>query len=64
MSDPTHLEQVMTRSEAQELVSTIRRLRGDDIEARAVAILGGWPLGEGPTMAEERVARRQQKEIV
>ena len=65
MSNPTHLRQVMTRSQAQELVSIIRRLTGDDIEERAVAILGGWPLGKGPTMAAEcEAARRQQRGLI
>lgn len=50
----THLGQVMTAAELDELVATIRRLTGEDIQARARAIAIGWPLGEGPTVSEDR----------
>ena len=58
MAKPTHIQDVMTRSEAKEMVNTILSLRGDDIELRAFAVAVGWPLGQGPTVREDHAALR------
>ena len=58
-SKPTHLGHVITSNELVEMVATILRLTGDDIQGRACAIAAGWPLGVGPTAADDREARRK-----
>ncbi len=55
-----HIQDVMTRAEAQEMVRTILSLRGVDIEARAIAVAVGWPLGQGPTVAEDNALKRAE----
>ena len=62
MRNPTRLGEVMTDSSARELIAIIRRLTGEDIEARALAIAAVWPLGAGLSMAAEHNAKRQQAE--
>ncbi len=57
-----HIQDVMTAAEARELVRTILRLTGDDIEKRAFAIAVGWPLGAGPTVADDH-AKQQRKQL-
>ncbi len=58
----THIQDVMTASEAKEMVRNILRLRGEDIEGRAFAVVVGWPLGDGPTVADDHVSKRQQRQ--